>query len=96
MNVITIQSEAFDQIMGKLNSLEDRFIHLKTEAECPLSERWLDNQEVCILLKVSKRTLQTYRDDGKIPFSQIGNKLYYKALDVEKFIKSGYHKVRNF
>ena len=96
MNVITIESDAFAQIMGKLKSLEEKFIELKYQADTPLSEKWLDNQEVMQLLNISKRTLQSYRDESKLPFSQIGNKIYYRASDVEKFLKKNYRKIRNF
>lgn len=96
MNVITIESEAFKQIIDKLQGLEDRFVKMKTEAETPLSERWLDNQDILLLLKISKRTLQSYRDERKIPFSQVGAKIYYKASDVEKFLKKNYNKVNDF
>lgn len=96
MNVITIESDAFKQIMDKLQSLDNKFVELKLEASTPLSERWLDNQDVILLLKISKRTLQSYRDSNKIPFSQIGHKIYYKASDVEKFLKKNYNKLRNY
>lgn len=96
MEVITIEKEAFKQIMDKLQSLEDRFIKLKIDAQTPLSERWLDNQDVLLLLKISKRTLQSYRDERRIPFTQIGHKIYYKASDVEKFLKKNYQKLNNF
>jgi len=96
MNVITIESDAFAQIMEKLKRLDDKFVELKMEAETPLSERWLDNQDIMLLLKISKRTLQSYRDEAKIPFSQIGNKIYYRASDVERFLEINYKKIRNF
>ena len=50
------------------------------------SDKWLDNCETCRLLNVSARTMQTYRDTGKLPYSQINNKIYYKASDVEAFL----------
>ncbi len=96
MDVITIESGAFKQIMDKLQSLESKFVELKMEASTPLSEKWLDTQDLVLLLKTSKRTLQAYRDDKKIAYSQIGNKIYYKASDVEKFLKNNYHKIRNY
>jgi predicted site-specific integrase-resolvase len=40
------------------------------------------------LLRISTRTLQSYRDEGKLNFSQIGNKIYYKVSDVEKLLMS--------
>ena len=82
MNVITIESDAFAQIMGKLKSLEEKFVEMKYQAETPLSEKWLDNAELCQLLQISKRTLQSYRDDRLINYSQIGAKIYYRASDV--------------
>ena len=44
-------------------------------------------EEVAKMLDVSKRTLQNYRDTGKISFSQVGRKIYYQRRDVELFIK---------
>jgi hypothetical protein len=96
MEVITIEKEAFKQIMDKLQSLEDRYIKMKIDAQTPLSERWLDNQDILLLLKISKRTLQSYRDERKIPYTQIGAKIYYKASDVEKFLKKNYRKLSDF
>lgn len=43
------------------------------------------NDEVCELLKVSKRHLQYLRDTGQINFVQNGRKIYYRAEDLENF-----------
>ena len=37
-----------------------------------------------MMLNISKRTLQTYRDNGTLPYSQINHKVYYKPEDVEQ------------
>ncbi|MDL2320310.1 helix-turn-helix domain-containing protein, partial [Alistipes sp. OttesenSCG-928-B03] len=47
---------------------------------------WLDNEDVCRILNISKRQLQHYRDCRRIPLSIIGKKCYYKVTDVEKLI----------
>ena len=39
-------------------------------------------------LGISKRTLQTYRDRGLLPYSQINHKIYYRTEDVEVFVES--------
>ena len=52
------------------------------------NKRWLKNEDVCRLLNIKKRTLQYYRDSGKLAFSRIGNKCYYKVADVEKLINN--------
>jgi hypothetical protein len=53
----------------------------------PEEKKWLDNQEVCLLLKVSPRTLQTLRDNGTLAYTQICHKTYYKPGDVESIIR---------
>lgn len=51
-----------------------------------LSDTWMDSTEVCLLLQTSPRTLQSYRDNGILPYSQIGRKSYYKTTDIEQLI----------
>jgi len=53
-------------------------------------EKWLSSDEVCHLLMISKRTLQTYRDHGTLPFAQIGRKIYYKASDIDEYLNQHY------
>ena len=83
---------AYRKLNEKINNI-DRKLDLKQGIN-PLTETWLDIQETCVLLKVSKRTLQNYRDNGILPFSQIGGKIYFKASDIEEHLNK--HYVRPF
>ena len=47
---------------------------------------WLDNLDVCQILNISPRTLQTLRQNGTLAYSQIEHKVYYKPEDVERII----------
>ena len=58
------------------------------------SKKWLSSEDVCHLLMISKRTLQTYRDLGILPFAQIGRKIYYKSSDVNEYLEAHYIKAR--
>ena len=88
MNVITIESEAFQNLTDKISGLKDLF---KNNINCsPLTETWLDISETCQLLKISKRTLQYYRDNKFLNFSQIGGKIYFKATDIDSLLNSHY------
>lgn len=85
MEIIAIERQTFEQI-------KDRFSHFARQikklcANDRSQDKWLDNQDVCELLNISKRSLQYYRNCGKLSFSQINNKCYYKATDVEKLLK---------
>lgn len=48
----------------------------------------MDGADVCEKLGISKRTLQTYRDRGLLPYSQINHKIYYRTEDVEAFVEA--------
>ena len=88
MEVVTIQSQAYQEIVGKLDEINTRLNAKEKEPK----EKWLDNQELMQLLKISKRTAQHYRDSGLISFSQVGNKIYYRLSDVETLLNKHYNK----
>lgn len=88
MEVITIQSEAFQELVKKMDEIQTK---LRAKEKEP-KEVWLDNQEFIQLLKISKRTAQHYRDTGMISFSQVGSKIYYRMNDVEELLKKHYNK----
>ena len=51
---------------------------------------WLDSADVMQTLHISDRTLQTWRTQGVLPYSQIGAKMYYKRRDVEQLLQNNY------
>ncbi|MCC8173645.1 MAG: helix-turn-helix domain-containing protein [Odoribacter sp.] len=53
-----------------------------------INEKWMDAQEVCLLLNISKRTLRHYQLRGILPYSIIGNKSYFKIEDIEQLIEN--------
>jgi hypothetical protein len=84
MNVIAIEEKTYEVMKRHF----DLFVK-EIEQLCGginMESKWLDNQEVCLLLQISKRTLQYYRDSKTLPFSRFGAKCFYKASDVEKLL----------
>lgn len=59
-----------------------------------LTEKWLSGDQVCHLLRISKRTLQAYRSRGIIPYSQVSRKIYYKVSDIDEYLDAHYIKAR--
>lgn len=45
-------------------------------------EKWLDNQEVCLMLNISKHTLQTYKNKGLLLYCKLNRINYYKCSDI--------------
>jgi len=88
MDKILLSVDEFKELLNKIENLETKIDGITKQN--PLSEKWLDNQDVMLLLKISPRTLQSYRDTGVLPFSQIGSKIYYKASDIQQHLEAHY------
>lgn len=86
MEIVSIERKTFEAMVAKF----DRFVS-RMEAICQrhgektMSE-WMDNQDVCRMLNISPRTLQTLRDNGTLPYSQINHKTYYRPEDVKRIL----------
>ena len=57
-------------------------------------ERYLTDRKVAEILKVSRRTLQEYRNDGVLPYILLGGKVLYRESDLERVLDSCYHPAR--
>lgn len=53
-------------------------------------ERFLTDKEVSARLKVSRRTLQDYRNNGVVSYYQLGGKILYKESDIERMLAANY------
>ncbi|MDD3062302.1 MAG: helix-turn-helix domain-containing protein [Massilibacteroides sp.] len=86
MEIVNIDANTFEKMLSKFENFANR-----TEALCRLYgekdiSEWLDNQDVCQLLNISKRTLQTLRDNGTLAYTQISHKIFYKPEDVQSIL----------
>ena len=91
MEVVTIEKRTFSYVCERFTEFAKRIeslcsIHTQKVENYLNGERLYDNQEVCLLLGFSKRTLQYYRSSGRLAYSQIGSKIYYKSSDIERII----------
>ena len=59
----------------------------------PAKEMW-DDQDMIQNWKVSKRTLASWRAEGKIAYVQVGNKIWYPREARERFIASNLFKMK--
>lgn len=50
-------------------------------------EKYLTNREVCQLLHISSRTLQNWRDTGKISFIRLKGKILYRELNLKVLLE---------
>jgi Helix-turn-helix domain len=47
------------------------------------TQKWLKNEDVKKLLKISSGTIQNLRVNGSLPFTKIGGLYYYKQEDID-------------
>ena len=90
MEVIAIQKSALDGMKNDIKELLE-LTENATRKYDPIfkGEKWLDNQEVCLMMNITKRTLQTYKDKGLLPYSKLNRKNYYKHSDVQALLEAG-------
>ncbi len=63
---------------------------LKEKSVEEINSTWIESGEARKLLGVSQKTWQTYRNERRIPFSQIGRKIYVKKADLEAYMATHY------
>ena len=53
-------------------------------------EHYYTDSELSKKLKLSRRSLQDYRNEGRIQYIKLGGKILYRSSDIEKLLESGY------
>lgn len=77
--------------IGKLDALLEGIERMGgSHKASPSKEQFLTDKEVSTWLKVSRRTLQDYRNNRMISYYQLGGKILYKESDIERMVMSGY------
>ena len=77
MEFVGIEKQLFEELVRKFEYFEHRVMEICNRENDRTLHKWMDNQDVCRYLNISPRTLQTLRDNGTLPFSQI---LFLKSI----------------
>lgn len=78
-----------ETILERLERQDEMLLALKAPEKrehMPDRIRLFNNQDLCLLLQISKRSLQRYRSTGALPYKILGKKTYYSEDDVLKFL----------
>lgn len=87
MEVIVIEKKAFDALLAETRQLARQVELLSRKCQDKRIQKWLTSEDVCELLKISQRSLQTLRSRHKIGYAQMGRKFYYRPEEVELVIR---------
>ena len=94
MDIVAIERVSFDSFRKKLEqiiSLADN-TSLSSSDMC-IEKEWIEGKTLAASLNISLRTLQSLRESGKLSFSAVGKKVYYKVAEVQQLLDSGRIKV---
>ncbi len=93
-NIQLLTPENDMRVRSFFSSLED--LSKRVEKICDNNkpsldgERYYTDKELTVKLKVSRRSLQDYRNNGILPYIQIGGRILYRASDIERTLMNGY------
>lgn len=80
--------KSFFLSLDRLSSLME---HLFASRKPTLGgESFYTDEELSKKLKISRRSLQDYRNEGRIPYIKLGGKILYRSSDIEKLLEDGY------
>lgn len=80
MQITALKQEEFNDLKQQIAEIREALLSKQQQ------EIVYDNQDVMQLLKVSQRTLATWREEGVIKYSKIGAKIYYKPEHIQEML----------
>lgn len=80
-----------ERIMVRFDMLGEHINDIEKQRNSIDGEELLDNQDLLQMLKISNRSLQRYRSNGRLPYYTISGKIYYKLSDVHQFIRGSFN-----
>jgi len=89
MGKIIVYPEEIQLLLSKLENIEQSLRREHPQIEDPI----LDTEDILKLLKISRRSLQKWRDTGLIEFSQVNGKFYYRVSAINNLLDT--HKIKS-
>ena len=86
MEAIIISAEEWRTLLHKIDRIT-AFMEQATTQPLTDDNSWLNDEEVCELLKIGTKTLYRLRKKGDISYSTIAQKHYYKKSDIWKLME---------
>ena len=88
--MIQIDRETFQmmlhQIMERFDKIEDKLSRMNRQTSALDGDKLLDNQDMCELLGITKRTLARYRQKKLVTYYMIAGRPYYRSSEVKEFL----------
>ena len=87
MDIIAIERISFDSFRKKLEQIISLANNTSlSSSDVCIEKEWIEGKTLAASLNISLRTLQSLRESGKLSFSTVGKKVYYKVVEVQKLL----------
>lgn len=83
-------TEKLEQVHDSLLRLARLLERAGVKPRPDIAAGWVDGQEVMRALHISRRTLQTLRDNGTLGHTTLGGKFYYRIEEIDALLKNNY------
>jgi predicted DNA-binding transcriptional regulator AlpA len=82
MEIIDCKASEAGTFIASLDEMLESIQSLIKNRNSRDSKKYLTNRDICLMLQVSPRTLQKWRDEKTIPFSRLKGKILYRESDI--------------
>ncbi|MCM1296713.1 MAG: helix-turn-helix domain-containing protein [Muribaculaceae bacterium] len=90
--LVTAKNPDVQTFFSQARELTEMFEGMAKNVRPPLAGRYfIDDKELAKRLSLSRRTLQSYRDNNVIPYYKIGGKTLYDEAEIDQWLSSSYH-----
>ncbi len=83
MDLIAIERDSFDSFKKKLEQIVSFAKKQPSVNNLYIEKEWIEGKQLATSLNITLRSLQYMRENGKLSFSTIGKKIYYRIADVK-------------
>ena len=96
-DIITKDSEEFKELTGWIRRAGKADEEATARIRPTIAdEHYLAGDDVCERLHISRRTLQTLRDENMVSYTTIGGKILYPESGLYEVLKKNYRDFRRF
>ncbi|HEY3369348.1 MAG TPA: DNA-binding protein [Prolixibacteraceae bacterium] len=82
---------ALNRLLAELKDIKALLQTLLKQTRTRLfKEEWVDGEDIFLSHHIQLRTLRNLRVSGKLPYSQLNDKYFYKYSDIRALLKKNY------
>ncbi len=86
-----MEKQAYKNLLEKIERVHKEIIKLQDPAR-QIAREWVTTHEAMQIMRCSRRTLVTYKQQGYLVPTTVKNKDYYELRDIKELLENGPNK----